>query len=406
MKTLVLTWFFAITLLINLYNNQITTDLGPIQLITINAINNEFAPGIINISGVMCIGQSGNDIITFQGDQINYPSTGGTNFLMINSVGQVVTANEAAFLNCGNLIAAASVEQEIILGQLNQNYLNFISDSGDVTLQANVSGSELNLSADSHIKVISADLAPTENMTGYILLAVDRNGNLSTTHRNNLFKIGSDSPGNNYISIDNESPLNGINLTSSIVSFQGQNLAPASGSTNILTINSLGQLGIVLSTRSAKRSISKLHLTEAFDLLNPVSYSYLNSDKIEYGFIAEDLIENELLKHAVIYAPDGSPMSINYQTIFVALTADYLTTKKELKYLKETMNEKDEIIFELSKKCEKLEELIATLGVDLLASKKELKIIKTKLNAKDDATMQLKLKLEKLEADFLHLQLH
>ena len=52
----------------------------------IYAINNEFAPGIINISGVMCIGQSGNDIITFQGDQINYPSTGGTNFLMINSL--------------------------------------------------------------------------------------------------------------------------------------------------------------------------------------------------------------------------------------------------------------------------------------------------------------------------------
>ncbi len=176
-----------------------------------------------------------------------------------------------------------------------------------------------------------------------------------------MLKIGNDGSSKNFISIDNATPANGINFNSNSIYLQGQNLSPASGSTNILTIDSNGKIGIVLSARAYKKEIKNIKLNSSFDNIKPVSYSYINSDNIEYGFIAEDLIENESLKHAVIYSPDGSPMSINYQTIFVALTADYLTTKKELKTIKSKVNAKDETLNQLNLRCEKLEAMIIKL---------------------------------------------
>ncbi len=428
----------------------ITTNLGPIQLITSNG-SGTFAPGIINMSGTINIGESPSDIITIQGSGINYPSSGnsflmvnssgniitagggtstfncgnliaapatgqsvtlgmpannylnftsnsgnvtiqannnnanlalsanghitlssadisapstGTSFLMLNSSGNMVTAGGGtSTFNCGNLIAAPATGQSVTLGMPANNYLNFTSNSGNVTIQANNTNANLALSANGHITLTGKNITPSANTTGYSLLATDRSGYLTSTNSNNIFKIGSDGSGNNYIALDNANLANGIILNSTAVYLQGQNLSPASGSTNILTIDSNGKLGIVLSAKAYKKEIRNIKLHNSFDTIKPVSYKYKDSDRIEYGFLAEDLIENETLKHAVIFEPDGiTPMSINYQTIFVACIADYLETKKELRAFKKKMITKDAEIEKLHLKCQELEGAIAEIA--------------------------------------------
>lgn len=331
MKKLSLSLLFSIALLMTMRANQITTDLGPIQLITTDGAST-FAPGTVNFSGTINIGQSINDSIVIQG--------------------------------------------------------------ANVTLRAS-----------NHIHATCNDVLPVANLSGYIVLAIDRTGNITTSHSNNIFKIGSDASGKNYLSIDNATVANGIKLNSSTVYFQGQNLSPASGATNILTIDSNGKIGIVLSAKAYKKEIRSIdiELNNSFDDIKPVAYSYKNSDNVEYGFLAEDLIDNELLRHAIIYAPDGSLMSINYQTIFVALTADYLNTKRALKNIMEELDLKNEEMSQWIVKCDQMKTELVALNTESIATKKELKTIKTKLNAKDTSMSQLQLKCEALELALIEI---
>lgn len=450
MKKLTLLLLFSTALFINISSVAITTNLGPIQLITSNG-SGSFAPGEVRISGTINIGQSSSDIITIQGYGINYPSSGssflminssgnlvtagggssmfncgnlvaaptadqsitvgipsdnyfhftnnsgnvtlqannpnanlllsadghitlssidisvplsGSSFLMINSLGNLISAGEGSnTFNCGNLVAAPTASQSITLGIPSDNYFHFTNNSGNVTLQANNTNANLSLSANGNITLSGKEITPSANTSGYSLLATDRSGNITTSNSNNIFKIGSDSSGNNHITIDNENLANGINLNSTAVYLKGQNLSPALGSTNILTIDSNGKLGIVLSAKAYKEEIKSIKLNNSFDSIKPVSYKYKGSERIEYGFLAEDLMNHETLKHAVIYEPNGiTPMSINYQSVFVTFIADYLETKKELKMMKKKINTKDESIAKLTLKCEELEAIILKIA--------------------------------------------
>jgi len=362
MKKLTLLLLFSTILPISISSEPITTNLGPIQLITSNGSSGSFAAGEVSIFGTINIGQSSSDIITIQGHGINYPSS-GSSFLMINSSGNLVTAGGgSSIFNCGNLVAASVDGQSVTLGIHSQNYLNFANNSGNVTLQAHNFNANLLLSANGNITLSGKDIAPSANANGYSLLSVDRSGNITTTTSNNIFKIGSDNNENNHISIDNENRANGINLNSTAIYLQGQNLSPASGSTNILTIDSNGKLGIVLSAKVHKEEIKSIKLNNSIDSIKPVSYKYKGGGRIEYGFLAEDLMDHEILKHAVIFEPDEvTPMSINYQSVFVAFIADYLETKKELKAIKKKINTKDESIAKLSLKCTELETMISQI---------------------------------------------
>jgi hypothetical protein len=302
---------------------------------------------------------SANGHITLSSIDISTPPS-GSSYLMINSSGQLISAGGGtSTFNCGNLVAAPDSGQSITIGIPANNYLHFTSDSGDITLQANTLNGNLSISANGHVTLSGKNIAPTGNGTGYSLLATDRSGNIISTNSSNIFKIGSDTTGNNYITIDNATLANGINLNSGALYLQGQNLSPAAGSTNILTIDSNGKIGIVLSAKAYKEDIKSIHKQISLDSIKPVSYKYKGSDRTEYGFLAEDLMHHEVLKDAVIFEPDGTtPMSINYQSVFVVFIADYLETKKELKALKRKVTTKDDKIEALQNKCTELESIL------------------------------------------------
>jgi hypothetical protein len=316
-----------------------------------------------------------NNIVFSASANITLPTTGGHTFLMLDSNGNVETPTATTSVTCGSLTAAGSANgQTISLGYPSTgNSLTFTNNSGDIDLSALVSGANLSLAASGNISISGTNISPTTNSTpAFTVLALDRNGNLVTSNLAEVFVLGNNDTNNNNITIDNDSTANGIAINSEKLSFVGQGLAPAAGFTNVLTIDADGKIGVVISSETKKQNIQSLQIDEnAFDSLEAVSYQYKGKDRIEYGFIAESLVNNDALKHSVIYAQDGTVMSINYQAVFVALTAQFLKTKRELndkiKSLESQLVFKDESLYALEAKYNKLEAAIAEIANKIIS---------------------------------------
>jgi hypothetical protein len=256
------------------------------------------------------------------------------------------SSSSSTAFTCGTLTAGANAGNSINLGitDASHNNITFNSDSGSVAITAGTTGATLDLTANSGILLNGSELnltfpavQSTLNLDGYIVLAVDRLNNLITSNSADLFKIGNDNSGNNFIAVDNATPSNGITLNSQALYLANQGLAPAAGYTNLLTIDSTGKIGIVVSSAKHKEEISRINLDESFNSLVPVSYKYKGNDHLEYGFIAEDLARIPALKNTVIYDQNGEPMSVNYQNVFVAVTADHIKVKEEVQTVKKEL---------------------------------------------------------------------
>lgn len=299
---------------------------------------------------------SADSYITLEGFGLSNPG-----LLSIDSNHRISSINNTSAFTCGTLIAGGNAGDEISLGinDATHNNIAFNSDSGSIEINAGVTNATLDLTANAGILLTGSELnltlpAVQSNLDGYVVLAVDTSNNLTTSNSNNVFKMGSDSTGNNFIAVDNANTANGILLNSQAIYLANQGLAPATGSTNVLTIDSNGKIGIVISSQVYKDNIEKIKLDESFDSLMPVSYNYKGNDHLEYGFIAEDLAQIPSLQNAVIYGKDGKPMSVNYQNVFVAVSADHFKVKNEVKTVKEELNE-------IKAQYQKLEAIIAEM---------------------------------------------
>lgn len=207
-----------------------------------------------------------NQYINITAGNITNPSTGNTANLGIDENGNLITISGGA-QTFTDITAAASTTEDynVALGNTTSgNALSFTNNTGDLTLQANVSGSNLNLTANSEVSITGATVSITGDLT----------------------------------------------LTDT-------SLLPTAGCTNAVTINENGKLGIVVSTAAKKKNITDAE-TLSWDNLQAHNYSYLNSDRTEFGYIAEELAETKEWGNFVIYNKENKPMSVNYNGIFVA----------------------------------------------------------------------------------------
>ena len=349
-------------------------------------------------------------------------AAGSNNLLATDAAGHLTTSDNTVNATVGNLNAADQTitTQTISLGSSTlgtNNLLRFKNNSGNVNLEANVTGADLYLSANNNANLTGSTLNLTANNdvnlsattlnlninnvnSAYNVLAVDGSYNMVTSNTSSAFIMGDTE--NNSITVDNANTANGITLNTNALYLNDTALMPSStSSTNVLTIDHTGKIGIVVSSGIHKDKIQNIKLDQSFDQLTPRSYCYKGNNHLEYGFIAEELASNEALKHAVIYEKDGiTPMSVNYQTVFVALTADYLATKNKLKSELKANEEilaslmiKDETLTELMLKYKALEAAMIKAN-DYIETEKTLR---AELKSNDQALAELTLKYELLE---------
>ena len=349
-------------------------------------------------------------------------TAGSNNLLATDGTGHLKTADNTVNATVGNLNAANQTitTQTISLGSSTlgtNNLLKFTNNSGNVNLEANVTEADLYLSANNNANLTGSTLNLTANNdvnlsattlklninnvnSAYNVLAVDGSYNMVTSNTSSAFIMGDTE--NNSITVDNANTANGITLSTNALYLNDTALMPSSSSsTNVLTIDHTGKIGIVVSSGIHKDKIQNIKLDQSFDQLTPRSYYYKGNNHLEYGFIAEELASNEALKHAVIYEKDGiTPMSVNYQTVFVALTADYLATKNKLK---SELKANEEILASLMMKDETLTELMLkykALEVAMIKANDYIeteKTLRAELKSNDQALAELTLKYELLE---------
>lgn len=306
-----------------------------------------------------------NNNIIISGNGINNASLGKTNILVINDTGAIQTINESIPINYGNLSAAEIIPgQTITLGYTDLNQIHFINNSGNLIINAKNKKSDIFLNADKDINIFSSNLNPTINLgSTCTTLALDKEGNIITSEKHNKFIYGNNNPGKNYIEIDNINSANGITIGAKNTYLVGQGLSPAKGM-NLLAVDNTGKISILLSSKKYKENIKPLIVNEKdLENLTAVSYNYIGEEGEEYGFIAEELISNELLKNVVLFDKDGSIMSLNYNAIFVMITDQFLKTKKNLQI-----------------KIDSLQNKIDILENEIILLKKELEQIYQKLN--------------------------
>lgn len=302
---------------------------------------------------------SGLNNINFAGANIDTTIvTGGTyNILGIDTNGNVGTFSATSPIVCGNLTAAGT-SGSVTLGVSGSNAITLSDTTGTVINTA--SGYSITLSSGDHLIARSSDITTAPSLR--TVLAVDGSNNVVSSDLSQVFVFGSTTTGENYIKIDNNATANGIVLSAQDVFLSGNSsLIPAPGYTNVLTLDSTGKIGIVVSSETKKEDIKALSINDdAFYALEAVSYRFKDRENSarEYGFIAEKVAQNEALKSAVIYDQSGNVMSINYNAIFTALTAKFIETRKQLvaktNELESQLYAKDEVIANLQNQINEL----------------------------------------------------
>jgi hypothetical protein len=94
-----------------------------------------------------------------------------------------------------------------------------------------------------------------------------------------------------------------------------------------------GQMGPIASSRRFKEDIVDLTTKSAliFDL-RPVDYKYKNSEKREFGYIAEEVAE--VLPCIVPRDAEGKPFGVNYEKVVVLLVEEVRKGRDEIALLR------------------------------------------------------------------------
>ncbi len=308
----------------------------------------------IYIGGSITLGDSTNPIIISPNSTISWPlSNLDINILGIKSDGTLVTTN--------GIIHETEVGSEgynqIICSPNTPILINSKApSSGDIIINVDPN-------TNGNIKLFAKNINLTPGMT---VLAVDPNNNIITTE-NSLLYIGN--PQHNYISVNNAlNTFNSItnnktipdtNITLNGIVYMKNNgfLLPGLNQTTPLIIDSTGKIGILLSSSQYKTNIKSLEITtEAFNQLHPVSYVYKKdpqsqSEKNEFGFIAEEVHAIEELRSLVILDEKGNPLSINYHC-FPAIIIGQIKQDREINKKK---------IAQLCERVEALEKIIKNI---------------------------------------------
>jgi hypothetical protein len=343
--------------------------------------------------------------ITIASSNIINPPAGNNSLLMLNPSGNIITGDTSNYpitcgrlninnLNCTDTITAKTANltnltaSQSTLGTLKTAN---ISCSGNTIINGNfIAGtaaySQITLGCKTGLITIIGAFIKNAEKDDNNLLMVNQYGNVWTgnTARKTPLTFGT-------LTCDNFTAAAGagqnINLgnPTGTITINGANIIKPMTGINPLYINQYGAIRTVTSSRTYKQNINVLKTNNSFDLLEPVSFYYIEDDakKIQYGFIAEQLVEIHCLKDTVIYNEQGNPDSINYQAVFVALTADYLTTKKAL--ISE-LKQKDHILNKLNNDCKSLQS-------ELTQKNEELNTLKHRCNLLEIAIKQITSKL-------------
>lgn len=319
----------------------------------------------------------GNDTgtITLISSNIINPIIDNYNLLMIDSNGLVNTANPTTSMTFGDLNTTKITTQgDINCNVLNNNEVNTtgLISCGALTAGKNT-GDVITLGNNTGSIILKGSNIISPAVDNFNLITIDSNNNLGSSNSSTLINLGGITTETAIINTD----LNSFNIigntitateslicgsliaattdgqsiimgnTMGTISITAANISqPGSGSAP-LYINSNGFITTQPSSKLRKENIKRLDISHnTFDNVIPVSFHYKDDTdkKIEYGLIAEDLINNDSLQHAVIYDNTNNPISINYQAIFIALMQDYLQFKNNTK---KEINKKNKFIYHL-----------------------------------------------------------
>ena len=192
-----------------------------------------------------------------------------------------------------------------------------------------------------------------KDLTYNVCLSVDSDRNIATTNQEGIdYILGS--ANNTSILVGNKSgeiilntknslsgnillnSISAINFNANSIFVLGGIPKPGAGYTSILTIDSNGKLGIVLSSGNFKENIENLDCSdEDFEALKVVSYSYIGSRKKNIGFIAEDIAKSntKIKDYLVIYDQFGCVLSIDYNGVIALNTYQILSNKNKIQLL-------------------------------------------------------------------------
>lgn len=372
---------YALALDIN--NNLITTDKAEIYYIgepeagNYIAIDNTGSTGItMNTSALggpitLNAGTSSN-IILFS-NNITTPSTNA--FLLgINSSNEVITLNDSFPIFCGDLTATGKISLGNYSQINNTGNLIAVPQSGNILLEAGT-GNNIELNAagtNSTIKLLGTGITAPTSGNPYVALTIDNNNNIVTSNENFIYIFGNITGSNkSFVKIDNE--LNtGITLNGIVLLKNGGYTLPASNNTAALTINSTGEIGILVSSKRYKENIHNLVIArESFNKLQPCTYNYINNNKEEIGLIAEEVWEiKNGLENIVTIGEDGLPLTVNYNALAVVV-ADQLIKDREIntKNIEKIL----EYITELRNHIQKVEKKNSQLENQIKELKKAIK---------------------------------
>lgn len=327
--------------------------IGPILIEEASTLD-VFNAGKVTIYGTIKLGVCQSDNIFFKANGIQYPGGDVPAYLGIDKNGKIITVSAPA-VYISDLVAAAQPNQHISLGILGYNYLNFIADSGDISLNTDVLDANIRFRAHGDIFFESSSIMiPTDN---YYYLCIDNNGRLVSIVGdssadgifNNLKAAASSNQsialgmnGQNALEFSSDSGdvvLSGLEavvvsapqviLDGGDVRLGNQNLWPSDCSvSNYLMIDCQGNITTSCSSARFKKDIQYLESLPDnsfswIDALMPCQFRYQNSydqennNSISVGYLAEDLHNCENLKNFVIYNRTGEPTAIDYNSVLV-----------------------------------------------------------------------------------------
>jgi len=250
--------------------------------------------------------------------------------LAIDADGNLKKLSSTDPIVCGSLTAAGSAGESITFG-VNAGNTFTLSDTTNTEVKTK-SGYSIVLDSADHIQIKSSDLSDAPATT--TVLSLDASNNIVTTDHQAKYVLGNNaSSSNNYVTVDNSaSNPSGVVLNGSvkITGLPGVS-ALASGETAALTIDSAGNIGIVISDITKKENIKELEVGDDFYSIRPISYTIKGRENsaTEFGFSAQAL-RGTSYEAAIIWGQDGEPVSIDYKSIFTVAVYKFIETRKEL----------------------------------------------------------------------------
>lgn len=228
-----------------------------------------------------------------------------------------------------------------IIYMYGQIYLGY-SDNDLIKLQGKNIKNDLSYNVCLGID-LERNITTTNQEADYILGSIDNTSILVGNKSGNII-LNTKKSFSGDILLDSVSQ---INLNANSISVLGGIPKPGDGYTSILTIDSNGKLGIVLSSRVFKENIENVDFDEEFfDALKVVSYSYIGSKKKNLGFIAEEIAasDTKIKDYLVIYDQIGDILSIDHNGIIALNTYQIRNNKNKIRSLENEIMQLKSII--------------------------------------------------------------